>query len=106
MTSLLASSPYGQEATLYAGKDLWHLRSLLVTEPVDMLLGDSHGKWAARDANIPLVRIGFPITDRVNIHRSPIIGYTGVINLITMIVNTFLDEVDRNSTEAHFEMMR
>ena len=106
MESLLASSPYGQEATLYAGKDLWHLRSLLVTEPVDMLLGDSHGKWAARDANIPLVRIGFPITDRLNLHRSPIIGYSGVINLITMIVNTFLEEVDRNSPEAHFEMMR
>jgi len=106
MEALLASSPYGQEATLYAGKDLWHLRSLLVTEPVDMLLGDSHGKWAARDANIPLVRIGFPITDRVNLHRSPIIGYSGVINLITMIANTFLEDVDRNSTEAHFEMMR
>lgn len=106
MESLLASSPYGQEGTLYPGKDLWHLRSLLVTEPVDMLIGDSHGKWAARDANIPLVRIGFPITDRVNLHRSPIIGYSGVINLITMITNTFLEEVDRNSTEAHFEMMR
>ncbi len=106
MESLLASSPYGQEGTLYAGKDLWHLRSLLVTESVDMLIGDSHGKWAARDANIPLVRIGFPITDRVNLHRSPIIGYNGVINLITMIVNTFLEEVDRNSPEAYFEMMR
>ena len=106
MQSLLESSPYGQEATLYAGKDLWHLRSLLVTEPVDMLIGDSHGKWAARDANIPLVRVGFPITDRVNLHRHPIVGYSGVINLITMIVNTFLEDVDRNSPEAHFEMMR
>jgi nitrogenase molybdenum-iron protein beta chain len=106
MESLLASSPYGQGATLYAGKDLWHLRSLLVTEPVDMLIGDSHGKWAARDANIPLVRIGFPITDRVNLHRYPIIGYSGVINIITLIVNTFLDEVDRNSSEPFFEMMR
>ena len=106
MEALLASSPYGQEATLYPNKDLWHLRSLLVTEPVDMLIGDSHGKWAARDANIPLVRIGFPITDRVNLHRSPIVGYTGVINLITMIANTFLDDVDRNSPEATFEMMR
>ena len=106
MESLLASSPYGQEGILYAGKDLWHLRSLLITEPVDMLIGDSHGKWAARDANIPLVRIGFPITDRVNLHRYPIIGYTGVINLITMIANTFLEEVDRNSPETHFEMMR
>ncbi len=106
MESLLTSSPYGQEATLYAGKDLWHLRSLLVTEPVDMLIGDSHGKYAARDANIPLVRIGFPITDRVNLHRYPIIGYSGIINLITMIANTFLDEKDRNSPEAFFELMR
>ncbi|MDO0821909.1 nitrogenase molybdenum-iron protein subunit beta [Desulfosporosinus nitroreducens] len=106
MESMLEASPYGQGATLYAGKDLWHLRSLLVTEPVDMLIGDSHGKWAARDANIPLVRIGFPITDRVNLHRYPIIGYSGVINMITMIVNTFLEEVDRNSPEAYFEMMR
>lgn len=106
MESLLASSPYGQEATLYAGKDLWHLRSLLVTEPVDMLIGDSHGKWAARDANIPHIRVGFPITDRVNLHRYPIVGYSGVINLITMIVNTFLEEKDRTSSEAYFEMMR
>lgn len=106
MESLLASNPFGQEATLYAGKDLWHLRSLLVTEPVDMLIGDSHGKWAARDANIPLVRVGFPITDRVNLHRYPIIGYSGVINLITMIVNTFMEEKDRTSSDAYFEMMR
>lgn len=106
MEALLEASPYGQDATLYANKDLWHLRSLLVTEPVDMLIGDSHGKWAARDANIPLVRIGFPITDRVNLHRSPIVGYTGVIHLISMIANTFLEDVDRNSPEATFEMMR
>lgn len=106
MEKLLASSPYGKEATLYAGKDLWHLRSLLVTEPVDMLIGDAHGKYAARDANIPLVRIGFPITDRVNLHRYPIVGYSGVINMITMIANTFLEEKDRASTDTYFELMR
>lgn len=106
MESLLASSPYGQGSTLYAGKDLWHLRSLLVTEPVDMLIGDSHGKWAARDADIPLVRIGFPITDRVNLHRYPIAGYSGVINLISMIANTFLEEKDRTSSDTYFELLR
>lgn len=106
MEKLLASSPYGQGATLYPGKDLWHLRSLLVTEPVDMLIGDGHGKYAARDANIPLIRVGIPIYDRVNLHRYPIVGYSGVINLITMIVNTFLDEMDRASTDTYFELMR
>ncbi|EGW39328.1 nitrogenase molybdenum-iron protein subunit beta [Desulfosporosinus sp. OT] len=106
MEKLLAESPYGQGATLYPGKDLWHLRSLLVTEPVDMLIGDGHGKYAARDANIPLIRVGIPIYDRVNLHRYPIVGYSGVINLVTMIVNTFLDELDRTSTDAYFELMR
>ncbi len=106
MEELLNSSPYGQEATVHLGKDLWHLRSLLLTEPVDMLIGDSHGKFAARDAGIPLVRIGFPITDRVNLHRYPIVGYAGVLNLITMIANAFLEEKDRTSTDAYFELLR
>lgn len=106
MEELLNSSPYGQEATVHLGKDLWHLRSLLLSEPVDLLIGDSHGKYAARDAGIPLLRIGFPITDRVNLHRYPIVGYAGVLNLITMIANTFLEEKDRTSDDAHFELLR
>lgn len=106
MEQLLKSSPFGQEATLYPGKDLWHLRSLLMTEPVDMLIGDTHGKHLARAANIPHVRIGFPIMDRVNLHRYPIVGYSGVINLITMIANAFLEEKDRTSSDTYFEMMR
>ncbi len=106
MEALLASSPFGQEAKIYVGKDLWHLRSLLVTEPVDMLIGDSHGKYAAQDAGIPLVRVGFPITDRVNLHRYPIVGYQGALNLLTMIANTFIDEKDRTCDAAHFELLR
>jgi nitrogenase molybdenum-iron protein beta chain len=106
MEALLKASPYGQEATVFVGKDLWHLRSLLLTQPVDMLIGDSHGKYAARDAGIPLLRIGFPITDRVNLHRYPIIGYEGTLNLISMIANTFLEEKDRMSDDAHFELLR
>jgi nitrogenase molybdenum-iron protein beta chain len=106
MELLLESSEFGKNATLYAGYDLWHLRSLVMTDPVDMMIGDSHGKYAARDANIPLVRVGYPIFDRVNLHRYPVIGYQGTINLISWIVNTFLEEVDRKSDDAHFELLR
>ena len=106
MRLLLDSSPFGRSAVLYTGRDLWHLRSLVMTEPVDMLIGSSHGKWISRDAGIPLVRIGFPIFDRVNLHRYPTIGYQGTINLITWIVNAFLDEVDRKSDDSHFELLR
>jgi nitrogenase molybdenum-iron protein beta chain len=106
MELLLESSPFGKGAKLYAGFDLWHMRSLLMTDPVDMMIGDSHGKYAARDAGIPLVRIGYPIFDRVNLHRYPVVGYQGAINMITWIVNTFLEEVDNRSDDAHFELLR
>lgn len=59
--------------------------------PYTMLadIGDTHGKFAARDAGVPLFRFGFPIFDRVNKHRYPIIGYQGVVNMVTEICNKF-----------------
>ena len=104
--ALLDSSPYGKQATIYHKHDLWHLRSLLMTDPVDAIIGDTHGKFIARDAGIPLFRFGFPVFDRVNLHRRPIIGYQGAINMLTEICNKFLDIVDENCDERHFEMMR
>ncbi len=104
--ALLDASLYGKQGTIYMGKDLWHLRSLLMTDPVDGLIGDTHGKFIARDAGIPLFRFGFPVFDRVNLHRSPIIGYQGAINMLTAICNKFLDIVDESCPDRQFEMMR
>lgn len=106
MEALLSVSPYAETAGVYPGHDLWHMRSLLMTEPVDILIGNSHGKYAARDAGIPHVRIGFPIVDRVNLHRYATLGYRGAINLITWIANALIEEVDRKSDDAHFELLR
>jgi nitrogenase molybdenum-iron protein beta chain len=104
--ALLEASPYGKGATVHVNRDLWHLRSLLVTDRVDAVIGDTHGKFAARDAGIPLFRFGFPIFDRVNKHRVPLIGYQGVINMVTEICNRFLEITDDLCEERHFEMMR
>ncbi|KAA9000343.1 nitrogenase molybdenum-iron protein subunit beta [Paenibacillus spiritus] len=103
---MLASSPYGSEAAVYVGKDLWHLRSLLIQDPVDLAIGSSHLKFAAQDAKVPLVRIGFPIFDRHHLHRSPIIGYRGALNLLTQIANTVLEELDRNHSGFNFDLVR
>ncbi len=104
--ALLDTSMYGKEGKIYINKDLWHMRSLLVTEPVDAMIGETHGKFAAKDANIPLFRFGFPIFDRVNLHRIPLIGYQGVMNMLTTICNKFIDITDETCDERHFEMMR
>jgi nitrogenase molybdenum-iron protein beta chain len=106
LQALLDGSLYGKTGKIYMNRDLWHLRSLLMTDPVDAIIGDTHGKFAARDAKIPLFRFGFPIFDRVNLHRRPIIGYQGVINMVTEICNKFIDVKDETCEDRFFEMMR
>lgn len=104
--ALLKTSPYGIEGKVYAGKDLWHLRSLLLTDPVDLAIGSTFLKFAARDAQIPLVRIGFPIFDRHHLHRYPIIGYQGTLNVLTQMVNTVLQQLDDQAPGHSFDVVR
>ena len=108
---LCSNNEYGQGATFYPGKDLWHMRSLLFTEPVDFMIGNSYGKYLERDTKIPLIRIGYPIMDRHNLHRYSTIGYQGTINLLTWIVNAIFEEIDRNTnipskTDISFDLIR
>jgi nitrogenase molybdenum-iron protein beta chain len=106
LQALLDASRFGKGCNIYMNKDLWHLRSLLMTDPVDALIGDTHGKFAARDADIPLFRFGFPVYDRVSLHRMPLIGYQGVINMVATICNKFIDITDETCEPRFFEMMR
>lgn len=103
---VLGASPFGTKATAWIDKDLWHLRSLVFTEPVDLLIGSSHLKYISREANVPLIRVGFPIFDRHHLHRSSIVGYSGGGNLLSMIVNTVLDEIDRTAPDFGFDLVR
>jgi nitrogenase molybdenum-iron protein beta chain len=111
LQALLDSSPFGKEAKIWGGKDLWHMRSLLFTEPVDLLIGNSYGKYLWRDTHTPMVRIGYPIFDRHHLHRYATYGYQGTINLLNWIVNTLLDELDRNTivpakTDISYDLIR
>ncbi len=109
--ALLEASPFGQQATVWGGKDLWHMRSLLFTEPVDFLIGNSYGKYLERDTKTPLIRIGYPIFDRHHLHRYSTIGYEGAINLLNWIANGVLEALDRKTdtpavTDISFDLVR
>jgi len=104
MKKLLESSPYGVNAKIYPGADLWHLRSLCFTDKPDFLIGNSYGKFIQRDTlhkgkafEVPLIRIGFPIFDRHHLHRMTTIGYEGAMYLVTTIVNAVLDRLDEET---------
>lgn len=108
---LLASSPFGENCHVYPGKDLWHMRSLLFTEPVDFLIGNTYGKYLERDTGTPLIRIGFPVFDRHHHHRRPVWGYQGSMNVLITILDKIFDEIDRNTnvpakTDYSYDIIR
>ncbi len=111
MKKILSKSAWASDCQIWAGKDLWHLRSLLFTEPVDFLIGNVYGKELYRDTGIPLIRIGFPIFDRHHLHRYSISGYKGALNLLTWITNAVLDQLDEETkdiakTDYFFDCVR
>jgi len=111
MRALLDTSPAAADCHVWAGKDLWHMRSLLFTEPVDFMIGNSYGKELMRDTGTPLIYIGFPIFDRHHLHRYSISGYDGALNLLTWITNKVLDQLDEEtkaiaSTDYFFDLVR
>jgi len=111
VNALLASSPFGKNCHAYAGKDLWHMRSLLFTEPVDFLIGNTYGKYLERDTGTPLIRIGFPIFDRHHHHRYPVWGYQGAMNVLVWILDKIFEEMDKNTivpakTDYSYDIIR
>lgn len=97
--ALFDAYPQGAACKVYPGRDLWHMRSLLFTEPVDFLIGNTYGKYLERDTGTPLIRLGFPIFDRHHHHRQPITGYAGGLNVLTKILDKIFDEADRATIE-------
>ncbi|MDH4200387.1 MAG: hypothetical protein OEV66_08420 [Spirochaetia bacterium] len=55
---------------------------------VDAIISNTHGKELATKYNIPLIRSGFPITDRYGMNYNINIGYKGSIYLIRELANS------------------
>jgi nitrogenase molybdenum-iron protein beta chain len=111
MEAILAKSNRASECNIWPDKDLWALRSLLFTEPVDFMIGNVYGKELYRDTGTPLIRIGFPIFDRHHLHRYSMSGYEGALNLLTWITNGVLDQLDEETkniaqTDYFFDAVR
>jgi nitrogenase molybdenum-iron protein beta chain len=101
---VLDSSPFGAGGQAWAGKDLWHMRSLLYTEPCDFLIGNSYGKFLERDTGTPLIRLTFPIFDRHHHHRFPTWGYQGGLNVLVRILDKVFDVLDEQTGELGEDM--
>ena len=104
MKDLLAPIP---EAKFKSGScaDMFLLHQWIKNEKVDLLIGNTYGKYIARDEDIPLIRHGFPIMDRVGHADFPTVGYRGGLRLLEKILDAILDRKDRDTPEEGFELV-
>ncbi|MEW5804125.1 MAG: nitrogenase component 1, partial [bacterium] len=92
-------------AKVRSGGDLFLLHQWIKNEPVDLLIGNTYGKYIARAEDIPFVRFGFPILDRVGHSYFPTVGYRGGIRLLEKMLDALLDRRDRDDPEERFELV-
>lgn len=85
--------------------DMFLLHQWIKEEPVDLIIGNTYGKYIARDENIPFVRMGFPILDRIGHSYFTTLGYQGGIRILEKILSALMDKQDASSPEESFELV-
>jgi len=92
------------DANIKAGGDMYLLHQWMKNEPVDLLIGNTYGKYIARDEDVPFLRNGFPIIDRQGHQHFPTVGYMGGIRLVEQILALLMDRIDRDVEEHKMEL--
>ncbi|OCL27249.1 nitrogenase [Orenia metallireducens] len=70
---------------------------------VNILIGHSDGNFITEKDGIPLVRIGFPIHDRMGAQRRVYVGYDGSVNFLDKITNTLLERKHSSYREDMYD---
>lgn len=86
-------------------EDLFTFHQIIKEEAVDLIIGNTYGKYIARAEGVPLVRMGWPILDRIGHGYFPVVGYKGALRIIEKISNALLDQYDRTCSEEDFELV-
>jgi nitrogenase molybdenum-iron protein beta chain len=87
----IISKEKGFSPVILAGGDLYDMHREIKEAGADILIGNSYGASMAKEENIPLFRVGFPIFDRLGAQRVFTLGYNGGINFVDKLTNTMLD---------------
>lgn len=97
-------SPYLQKAPechVFEGMDFVAMEEISDKLQPDLVIGSSKGYPLARHLNIPLIRLNFPVHDRLGAARLRCVGYSGTQELFDRIVNSLLEKQQDDSSIGH-----
>ncbi len=82
---------HGKTIEVLSDLDYEKINEMCIDMKPDILIGNSKGYYIARELGIPLVRVGFPIHDRMGGSRLKHVAYTGAQELFDKIGNALIE---------------
>lgn len=61
---------------------------------VDLMMGNSKGRFVSIDSKVPMLRVGFPLFDRAGLWKFPMIGYKGAEFLAESLANVLFTDME------------
>jgi nitrogenase molybdenum-iron protein NifN len=103
--AILEDNPdLGSRVTALEAVDFAGIEERAVGMRPDMVIGSSKGYPLARRAGIPLIRVGFPIHDRIGGPRVVHLGYRGAQQLFDRIANGLIESQQEASKVGYAYM--
>ncbi len=83
--------------------DFARIREISRQAHANIAIGNSDGRYLTEREGIPLVRMGFPIHDRVGGQRLLSVGYVGTAMFLDRITNTLLENKYKNYRNSMYD---
>lgn len=87
----IIKNKFGITPSIYDDTDFQTIQEESLKKNVNILIGNSGGKFISEKINVPLLRMGFPIHDRIGGQRIMHLFYEGGMRLLDDLVNTLLE---------------
>ncbi|MBU1567972.1 MAG: nitrogenase [Proteobacteria bacterium] len=84
--------------------DFFDIETLAEELGVELVVGHSKGYALARRQNLPMIRVGFPIHDRIGGQRILHLGYQGAQTLFDLIANALIEKKQNDSPVGYSYM--
>ncbi len=102
--SRAAGEILAEQPRVFEGVDFFDIGKMAETLKPDLLVGHSKGYSLARKLDIPLIRVGFPIHDRLGGQRILHLGYRGAQALFDRVVNALIAKKQNDSPVGYSYM--
>ena len=101
MKEKINTGEYKDEITIQSGIDFSSIAEKAKNIEADLIIGNSKGYRFSRGLGKPLVRIGFPIHDRIGGQRILHLGYRGTQDLFDRITNALIEYRQNKSSVGY-----